>query len=244
VSSSTPYTSPLGGAASRVDGQVFGDVQPGAPASPALPWRDPRDHALMTLRRFISLLEFRRRGGTDDPEAGIPFLVPEERIHVFQTDNVEYVPPRPYIGVLPGRAIHEPYTIGPPPVVTRSRDVHGAGTVLVRQGDHVETIGLEVVGATHPERQGVVAGLKSVFRLQQDSGALRLVAAPYYGQVVSFRLDESEQLDDEAVSGRRRGHLFIRMSVPEVTLVAYRQLVIPFTSEVIGASAGGGARVR
>lgn len=219
-------TSPLGPDAARfLKGQAFGDVWPG-PASPALQHRDARTHALRTLREFVSLLRFRRTGDTPDG-APIGFQVPKKDIHVYQPDDVQNHAPRPGIGFLPGRATHESYGLGPPEVLEDTADKFGSGLVLVRRSDHVETVPIEIFVAKAPERDGIVAGLKEAFQLDDRSQALRLVCRNYFDIVACFRLDESENIDDAAgTDNRRRAHLYMALQVPEVALVRYRRLLV------------------
>ena len=220
-----PDTSPLGPDAGReLKGRAFGRVYPSQDPTP-LQHRDARAHALRTLRRFVSLLNFRRTG--DVPSSTERFRVPEECIHVYQPDDVEEHA-LPYgIAFLPGRAQHEAYGLGPGEVLDDTADQFGDGLVLVRRSDHVETFPVEVVVAKAPERDGVVAGLKEALQMDDRSQSLRLVCREYFDQVASFRLDESESIDDaSATLNRRRAHLYVLLQVPEVSLVRYRKVVV------------------
>jgi hypothetical protein len=228
-------TSPLGpDAANLLKGQAFGDVWPGPP-SPPLQHKDARAHALNTLRTFVSLLRFRRTGETPEGQP-ICFRVPEEMIHVYQPDDVQNHALRPGIGFLPGRATHEAYGLGPPEVLEDTADKFGDGLVLVRRSDHVETVPVEIVVSKAPERDGVVAGLKEALQLDDRSQSLRLVCSSYFDIVASFRLDESESIDDPSgTDNRRRAHLYVLLQVPEVALVRYRHmLVLPEVDVVRG----------
>ena len=217
-------TSPIGKAAELLStGTPFGEVWPG-PKSPLMPDRDAREYALEVFALFISRLQFRRTGDVGGPS--IPIAVPLKNIHVFQADNESNDPKAPTISFLSARATHEPYGLGPPVVEDDTADKYGEGRVLVRKGDHVEQFVVEVVGATQPERRAIVAGLKEAFRAADDSGALRLRCSSYYDRVATFRLDESEQIDDgDAGLNRRRGHLFVLLTVQEVQLVAYKKFI-------------------
>jgi hypothetical protein len=155
------------------------------------------------------------------------FGVPEGLGHVYQADDGRGHAPKPGIGFLPGRARHEAYGLGPAVVLEETADLFGDGLVVVRRGDHVETVGVEVVGDKPQELQAIIAGLKVALTMDDKSGALRLRCDNYFGMVASFRLDESETLDDpDSTLNRRRGHLWILMQVPEVTLVRYRKMVV------------------
>lgn len=217
--------SPLSPASDLMHGLPIGRVFQGPP-SPPLATADAREQALRVLALFISRLVF-----THEPDvAGSPpvrFSVQRDHVHIYQPDELVQAPARDGIGVLPGRADHVPYGLGPSVILDDTADRFGQGTVLARRGDHVETIGLEVVAAKHPIRLAIVAGLKAALTLDAGSGALRLRLPDYYCLVASFVLMQSEQLDDEdAALNRRRGHLFVQMTVPEVTLVRYAKTVV------------------
>lgn len=218
-------TSPVAPAAGSMKGDAFGRALPPGDAQP-LQHRDARAHALRTFRRFISLLVFRRTGDLPDVTT-VGLRVPEERIHVYQPDDVQNYLGMNSIGILPGRAVHEPYGLGPPVSLDDTADLFGAGTVLVRRSDHVETVAVEVVVDKAPVRDGIVAGLKQALQVDDGSGALRLVCPTYYDMVASFRLDESESIDDaDGTNNRRRAHLYVLLQVPEVMLVPYRRAVV------------------
>ena len=204
-------------------GDAFGRVRhPTASPAPGLQHRDARSHALSTLREFISLLNFSRAGDLPDG-APIRFRVPEERIHVYQPDDVQQTLGKPGIGFLPGRAVHEPYGLGPGEVLDDTADRFGDGLVLVRRSDHVETFPVEVVVDKAPVRDGIVAGLKEALQMDDRSGALRLVCRSYFDIVASFRLEQSENIDEaDGTNNRRRAHLFVLLQIPEVALVRYR----------------------
>lgn len=222
-------TSPLGPeAASQLKGDAFGRVYPG-PVSPPFDQRDAREHALETFADFVAALRFTRTGDVPDGPP-LKFMVPREQIHVFQPDDVQQHPlTTGGLGILPGRARHEAYGLGPSHVLDETADCFGLGLVLVRHSDHVETVALELFAATQPERRGIISGLKQALRMDDRSGALRLVCRKYFGVVASFRLDESESIDDEgATLNRRRAHLFVLLQVPEVQLVAYRKTKVGF----------------
>jgi hypothetical protein len=221
--------SPIQTAAELIDGTPYGAVEgPGFAPHQPLPHLDARERALDTFAEFVSRLVFQRTGDVGKGGRTIAFRVRRDDIHVYQPDSpLEGPPPAPGIGMLPGRAVHEPYGLGPPQVLEDTVDAYGLGTVLERQGDHVETFAVEVVASKQAERVAVVAGLKSAFRIGDSSGALRLVCRGYYDRVASFRLDESEQVDDQdAARNRRRGHLYVQLHVQEVQLVRYR-LIVP-----------------
>lgn len=220
-------TSPLAQASELLKGQAFGRVYPG-PVSPPFDHHDAREHALKTFALFISLLNFSRTGETPDGPP-IRFRVPLDQINVYQPDDVQAHALSPGIGILPGRATHETYGLGPSEVLDDTADRYGDGLVLVRRSDHVETVAVEIVVDKQPVRRGILAGLKAALQLDDRSQALRLVCSSYFDMVASFRLDESESIDDaDGTLNRRRAHLYVLLQVPEVTLVAYRRTQVSF----------------
>lgn len=225
-------TSPIGPwAATHLKGSSFGRVYPG-PVSPSLQHRDARGEALRTFAQFISLLRFTRTGETPEGPP-IRFTIPAKNIHVYQPDDVQLHDALPGIGILPGRAQHQDYGLGPAVMLDETADLFGPDLVLIRRSDHVETLAIEVVVDKAPVREGVVAGLKEALQMDDKSQALRLVCPNYYGLVASFRLDESESIDDaDGTLNRRRAHLFVMLQVQEVSLVAYRKTHVSFESEV------------
>lgn len=208
---------------------AFGDVYPRQP-SPPFAFQPAREYALDTLKLFISRLEFRRTGGKSSGNKPIAFRVPigdvrEWRDDATTTSDNGY----PTIGFVPGRAANEPYGLGPARELEETRDQFEPGTVLVLRGDHVETIQIEISCVSPSERSAVFEGLLACFRLQQDSSALKLVCADYFCRVATFSLMSSEVFeDDDALINRRRAQIGIELTIEEVSLVRYRELVPTF----------------
>lgn len=203
-------------AANFIFGSTLGTTWPAAPAQ-KLPDKDARYYALNALRTFISLLIFHR---TNAPgERPIPFVVPKGSIMTEQPDDLRSAP-MPGIAFLPGRVSHDTFGLGPPVAIEGTEDLHGDGTVLVRGGEHIETIILELWGSKIAERRALLAGLKVALRSDDGSTSIRLKLPEYYDQVVSFSLVDSQNIDGDEVSrNRRRAHIFLEMSVCEVFLV-------------------------
>lgn len=207
---------------SLLTGVPFGTVWPPKPPPRGLPDKDAREHALKQFKLFVSLLVFNRPGNINEPP--IPFKVPEDSIHIYQPDDVKTAE-LAGIGILPGRGVHQEYGLGPAVVLEDTVDVFGQGTVLVRESEYTEVFTIEIVAAKHAERTAIAAGLKEVLRYADDSYAIRLRLPGYYNQVASFSLNESMPIDDDhAVRNRRRAHLYVELTVPEVFLVWYRLL--------------------
>jgi hypothetical protein len=199
-------------------GRPIGEVWPRRPDRP-LADKDAREHALEQLRKFISLLVFRRTMEPGAPARG--FRVPIDQIHVYQPDDAKLIK-LPAIGFLPARGHHEEFGLGPPQPIEETQDVYGPGTVLVYQSDYVELFTVEVFAAKHAIRRGVMAGLKDVLRACDSSAAIGLKLPGYYDRVARFWMPDSQYVQEpEIVKNRRRGQLFIELRVPEVRLVDY-----------------------
>lgn len=226
---------PLGADASALlQGTTHGRVAGPGSVNPPLPPRDAREEALRALRKFISCLEFRLYGDSANAP-GVAFKIPLASIHVYAPDAVQARPKFQGVGILPGHSRREPVGLGPPPVIDGTEDVYGPGVVLVGLGYHVETFGIEVRGEKHAEVVAVVAGLRAALSMGDGSQALQLKLPGYYDRVAAFRLDEGEAIDDgeDAATERRRSHLFVELTVPEVQPVAYRRLVVLPQSDVV-----------
>lgn len=203
-------------AAATLFGSWFGQVYPERQSGP-LPPATARDHALRRFREFFSLLVFSRKG--TDPEHPISFSIPAERIFVEQPDDIPDQK-APALGMIPSRGIHNTYGLGPPDLLDDSFDVYGLGTALLLQGEYTESFQVEVWSSHPAERQALLAGVQGALRVSQRSQALTLTLPDYFDRVATFRLDESQNVDDpDVVRGRRRGQLMVELTVPEVLLV-------------------------
>jgi hypothetical protein len=194
----------------------YGRVWP-VRAEQALPDTDTRTIGLRRLAQFFSLLRFQRRG--DRPGQTIEFRVPSDNIYIEQPDNIAELK-FPSIGILPGRGTSEPLGLGPAKVLEETWNEFKLGTVLVQQGEYTEDFTVEVWGNTRAERRALVAGISAALRSADDSYSTRILLPEYYNQIVAFTLNSQQHIDDvEVVRGRRRGHLFVNMRLPEVQLI-------------------------
>jgi hypothetical protein len=211
-----PLPASIREAAFTLLGHWFGDTYPERKINP-LPPSTARDFALRRFREFFSLLTFSRKGTTEnDP---ISFKIPIDRIFTEQPDNIPDLN-FPALGMIPSRGIHNTYGLGPPDFIEDSFDTYGQGTALLLQGEYTERFQVEA-WATHPaERQALLAGVQGALRVSQRSQALTLTLPDYFDRVATFRLDESQNVDDpDLVRNRRRGLLEVELTVPEVLLV-------------------------
>lgn len=200
---------------------TLGEVYP-IQEQPDLPDKDAREYALERLQEYLSTLVFRRTGGEGQRAKG--FKIPKDDIHIFQPDDLVNAT-IPGIGIIPGRATHETYGLGPPSVIDGTEGVLGPGTALLRLADHIETITLEAWGSHHPERLAILSGLKQALRANDGSSSIWLSLPDYFGMAAEFAMMESQPVDgDEVLRNRRRGHIFVRMQVCEAIPVLVRQM--------------------
>lgn len=197
-------------------GDFFGRVNPRNKPRP-LPAYDARTHALNRFADFLAALEWSRPGNIgEDP---VPYVIPRDDIYTDQPDDPTSLN-FPSIAVLPARGLHDQYELGPSKVIEESFGTYGRGTVLLRQGEYIETFMIEAWGSHIADRRSILAGIEAVIRMNQRSNALQLSLPTYYGRVASFSLIDSQYIDDpDVVRGRRRGQVAIELRVPEVVLV-------------------------
>jgi hypothetical protein len=212
-------------------------VYPPMPAA-LLPDKDARDYALAKLREYLCALVFQRTGDVNGPT--IPFSLPKDSIQIQQPDDIKNLP-LPGIGIIPGRGVHESIGLGPPVVIESSKDIAGPGTALLRNGDYVEPVTIEVWGSKSAERRALVAGLKSALRASDGSYGIYLLLPEYYNMTAEFALNESQYIDGDEVSrNRRRAHLMVTMRVCEVTLTNVNDLNSSLETTVLDGNLGIG----
>jgi hypothetical protein len=202
----------------------FGKVYPPKP-SPPFPSLDIRTIALRRFAEFLSAIRFQRVG--DTPGSKIEFQVPIENIFIEQPDDVKELK-FPAISFLPGRGTSEALGLGPPIPLDETWNVYGKNTVLLLQGEYMESFTIEVWGSKKAERRALIAGISSALRLSELTYPIRLELPNYYGRVAEFILEGNEHIDDsDIVRGRRRGHIFVTMRLPEVQLINTAQALVP-----------------
>ena len=202
----------------------YGKIWPKKEYQP-LPSLDIRTIALRKFAEFLSLLKFQRAG--DSPGNTIEFQIPIEQIYIEQPDNLDELK-FPSIGFLPGRGVSEPMGLGPPEPLDDTLHVFGRDTILLQPGEYNEEFTIEVWGTKKAERRALIAGISSALRYSQVSYPIRIEIPEYYNRVVEFTLEGNEHIDDgDIVRGRRRGHLFVTMRLPEVQLINIAQILKP-----------------
>lgn len=183
----------------------------------SLPAYDPRTHALHRFADFLAALEWSKTGNIDGPD--IAYQIPREDIYTEQPDDPASLN-FPSIAFLSARGLHDQYTLGPSQTIDETYEQFGRGTVLIHQGEYIETFMVEVWGSHIAERRSVLAGIEAVMRLNERSNALQLTLPDYFNRVASFSLIDSQYVDDpDVVRGRRRGQVAVELRVPEVLLV-------------------------
>lgn len=187
-----------------------------------LPDKEARDYALERLRDYICSLVFRRTNAPGQPS--IPFQLPPTSVLIQQPDAMKDLP-LPGVGIVPGRGFENSYGLGPPELVDATVGIGGPQTALLRIGEYTEQVTIEVWGSKVAERRALMAGLKAALRAGDSSAAIFLHLPDYWGIRASFLLDESQYIDgDEVLRNRRRAHLFVTMTVPQVVLTNAREL--------------------
>jgi hypothetical protein len=187
-----------------------------------LPDIDARTHALRRFRKFLSLLVFRREGAIGGEP--IPFQIPEENIYIEQPDNVSDLV-FPSIVFIPSRGTYDGYGLGPGIMLDDSLDKFGKGTALVYLGEYTETFTLEVWGSKQGERRAMMAAIETAMLANPSVWALRIKLPDYFDNVATFYPVQRELVDDpETARNRRRGHIFVMLSVPWILQVNARTL--------------------
>lgn len=187
---------------------------------------DARHVALETLKTYLTLLLFTRRGAADaDP---VEFQIPRANIQTeMPGDNggdqtaVRF----PSVAIVAGEGLHDTYVLGPAEIDESTVDVYGPGTVLLSLAEYVEEFNLEVWADSKPQRRGLVAGMLEAFMPLQESGSLRLKLPDYFDRVATFDYEGLKYVDDpDVVKNRYRAQLRVTMTVPEVARVGYVRL--------------------
>lgn len=207
-------------------GVVVGGPQPVWPPREAqrLPDYDARNAALMAFKEFLAELIFQRSGENGQT---VPFKVPPQNIHIYQPDDIKDAG-LPGFGIVPALGTTESQGLGPAPVDEDSYEDFGLGTALVSQGDYTEAFVLECWGSKQAERRALVAGVKTVLRMDQESWTLRLKLKRYYDQVATFALQDVQYVDgDEVARNRRRTLMTIVLTVPEVAIENVNPMLEP-----------------
>jgi|TARA_Y100000034_G_C6876919_1_gene401209 hypothetical protein len=182
-----------------------------------LPAIDARTHALRAFAAFIAALKYTRAGAVGGKD--IQFKIAAKNVHIEQPDNVKDLK-FPSVVFLPGRGVYEPYGLGPAELLDDSYNVFAPETALMALSEYEETITLEIWGSKKGERRAVIAGLEVVLPSSEDTWPLRLRLPSYYNTPATFSLEERMNIDDaDAVRNRRRGHLYVNVSVCVVRLV-------------------------
>lgn len=185
-----------------------------------LPDIDARTHGLRVLAQWFSALTYRRTMAPGFPPEA--FNITPDRVFIEQPDNVEGLQ-FPAIGIIPGRGEYITRGIGGTEPDDESATVDGLA--LSVPYDYIELITVEGWGSKISERRAIVAAIEVAMGTYEGTTDLRLVMRDYYGFAATFSLMERENIDDpEVPRGRRRVHLFLKMSVPVVSAARYASL--------------------
>lgn len=200
-----------------ISGSLHDSVWPPLPAlAPAA--ADARTRALEALREYLSLVHFQRQG------APRTFRIPKEQIHIEQPDSFENLR-FPAVAFIAGVAPFDAVGLGGSEMLEDTRDLYGVGTVLLRRGEHIEELTMEVWEDTIPGRRALRAALSEALAPIEESSSLRLRLDDYYGLVADYAQLSSQVVDDiDTAKGRRRSLHVLRVAVPVVQLVRYAEL--------------------
>lgn len=196
---------------------------------------DARTLALRTLRRYISLLNFRREVAPGE-EAGRAFRLKLSQIHTEQPQDSGGEADLPSIAFLPGVGSTDTMGIGGIDILEETVGVEGPGTAIGRYGEYEEQFTIEVVAATVAHRNGIVAGLKQALRMQIEWNETILIVPEMFGVPAEFSVDEVEYVEEPyADQNRRRALLRVSLTVSELFLVRGFPLLDPRVLIELGA---------
>lgn len=197
-------------------GSPFGEVFPARPTPPR-PTNDGRTAALEILKRYISLLTFRRAGAIGGPP--IPFRIASENIHIEYPDHeVTYEQPS-VVFMQTEDGIYEP--IGLTSAIDEETfGVYAPGTVVQTQSEYTENFILEAHAALKPERRAMVVGLESALVPTEQMYGIRFRMPAYFNQHVCFSLSARRFNEEpDAARHRRIAQMKIEMRYNVVALV-------------------------
>lgn len=198
---------------------------------------DARTLALRTLRRFLSLLTFRREVAPGE-EGGRAFRLKLTQIHTEQPKDSGGEADLPTVAFLPGTGSVDTLGIGGINILDDTLGVDGPGTAVAKYGEYSERFTIEVVAASIATRAGLVAGLRQAFRAQLEWNALLLKVPELFDAGAYFELaeDEVEYVEEAyADQNRRRALIHVELTVPELFLVRGVPLLDPRVLIELGA---------
>lgn len=198
-----------------------------------LPTKDARSYALEALRKFLSLVTFRREVAPG--ETGRAFRVPLAQIHTDMPDDLVDLNP-PSIAFLPGAGTTDTMGLNGPQILEESFGLYGPGTALVRYGEYIEPFIIEVTATKKSPRRALVAGLETVLRIDSNDGCLQLALPEFFQGVAQFELTGKQYIDDSyAAQNRRRAHLFVTLTIADLWLAHGLPLMKPSVLLQVGA---------
>jgi hypothetical protein len=187
-------------------------------ALPPMPAEDGRTHALRALRQYVSELTFMLNMGPG--VAPKSYRLEPSRFLIEWPDSIEQLL-YPSVVCMPG--VMETRGLGLGVSADEStRDLYGAGTVLVPQHEHHEQVKLHVHASTKAQRRMVAACLESAFSPTEDRSGIVFSLPAYYDQTCGFLLVERNREDGVDNAARRRTEdLTLELQMNIVRLVRY-----------------------
>jgi hypothetical protein len=198
-----------------------------------LPDKDARHHALETLKRFITLLTFRRTGAPG--QETFPFRLSEKQVFDGRPDDNGGEADLPSIAFLPGTGTHQAYGMGGPDFIEETYGLYGEGSVVTSYGDYIETFTIEIVAPKIAERRALVAGLEFALRAVAERNSLSLLLPGYFNSVAEFYLQSTNYVEDNyAAQNRRVAQLTVQLTMPALWLA----LNVPKLDPSVGIELG------
>lgn len=196
------------------EGAPLGEVFPPAPEIPPLA-ADARTHVLERFADYLHCIEFQ----VPDPPGVKPYQIPRERILVEWPDDDQTAMKWPTLVFEPGHFEFLPKGLTPA-TDEASRDVHGAGTVLVSAYEYRELVTLAIWASTRSQRRTMLAGIEWALTPTEQFAGIRLRVPDYYGESAHFEAMEGQNIDvDDSMRRRRRTEMVFEMRFDIVRLV-------------------------
>lgn len=194
-------------------GNPFGDVYPRREPPPP-PVYDGRTAALRILREYFSELVFYRPGGTDElgnAKDPISFQIEPRDIHIEWPDDEVNMRPRTLAFLSIGPADYE--AIGMTSYIDENWQKEHPGMLLTWLSNYKETFSIDIWCETRQERRSIILGLEQSLSPLEYMAGIRFVMPDYYGQLVTFSLQNREIIDDDqATVQRRKARLLVEMN--------------------------------
>ena len=211
-------------------GTPFGDVYPPRPDPPPLPY-DARTAGMRVLRKYLSQIDFFRRGET--PTGFIKFRIDEVDILIEWPDG-DFELKQPALAFIPGEAKYESIGLMGSYIDESTRDKFAKDTAIQQQAEYVETFQIQIYASKRAERRAIFAGLERLLSPTEQVSGLRFHVPEYYDEQVVFALQGRQITDgDDSSRDRRTGIVTVEMRMNIVSLVNVTDLTVITRVEVV-----------